>query len=69
MTDTQVRQHMLECEARTWLRKGYCTPERIQELTELIAKKRGNASAERLVEEMRRQWSRRREWMGQGEPE
>jgi hypothetical protein len=56
---------MLECEARTWLRKGYVTPERIQELTELIAKKRGHASAERLVEEMRRQWSRRREWIGQ----
>lgn len=65
MVDQDERQHMLECEARTWLRKGYSTPERIQELTELISKKRGHASTERLIEEMRRQWSRRREWIGQ----
>lgn len=43
------RQLLLECEARTWLRKGYDTPERIQALTELIAKRRGAASAGRLV--------------------
>jgi len=58
-----ANQHMLECEARTWLRKGYNTLERIQELTLMIAKKRGQASAERLVEEMRRQWRRRAEWL------
>lgn len=63
MTDPNIRQHMLECEARSWLRNGYSTPERIQELTELIAKKRGHASAERLIEEMRRQWRRRNEWL------
>lgn len=57
------RQLLLECEARTWLRKGYDTPERIQELTELIAKRRGAASAGRLVEERRRQWRRRSEWL------
>ena len=54
---------MLECEARTWLRNGYNTLERIQELTLTIAKRRGQASAERLVEEMRRQWRRRAEWL------
>lgn len=57
------RQLLLECEARTWLRKGYDTPERIQALTELIAKRRGPAATERLVEEMRRQWRRRSEWL------
>lgn len=57
------RQHLLECEARTWLRKGYDTPERIQALTELITKRRGAASAERLVEEMRRQWRQRADWL------
>lgn len=57
------RQQMLECEARTWLRKGYTTPERIEELSELIGKKRGAAAVERLVEEMRRQWKRRAEWL------
>lgn len=56
-------QQMLECEARTWLRKGYTTPERIQELTVLIAKKRGQAGAIQLVEEMRRQWRLRAEWL------
>lgn len=47
----ELRQHMLECEARTWLRNGYNTPERIQELTLMIAKRRGQVSAERLIEE------------------
>jgi hypothetical protein len=58
-----VRQHMLECEARTWLRKGYTSLERIEELTELIGKRRGAASASRLVEEMRQQWRRRADWL------
>ncbi|WP_312382187.1 DUF7696 family protein [Stutzerimonas balearica] len=57
------RQYLLECEARTWLRKGYDTPERIQALTELIAKRRGAVSAERLVAEMRRQWRCRADWL------
>lgn len=52
MPEQDQTQHMLECEARTWLRNGYDTPERIEELTLMIAKKRGQASAERLVEEM-----------------
>jgi len=56
-------QQMLECEARTWLRKGYDTPERIEELRALIAKKRGQAGAESLIEEMRRQWRLRAEWL------
>ncbi|WP_312669013.1 DUF7696 family protein [Stutzerimonas nitrititolerans] len=63
MAEQDEKQHMLECEARTWLRNGYDTPERIEELTLMIAKKRGQASAERLVEEMRRQWRRRAEWL------
>lgn len=63
MADQGDRQHLLECEARTWLRKGYTTAERIEELTELIAKRRGTASASRLVEEMRRQWKRRADWL------
>lgn len=63
MTDVPLRQQRLECEARTWLRKGYTTSERVEELRELIGKKRGSAAVEQLVEEMRRQWGRRREWM------
>jgi tRNA U54 and U55 pseudouridine synthase Pus10 len=55
---------MLECEARYWLRRGTTTPEKVAELEESLAKKRGAAAVERLVEEMRRQWGRRREWLG-----
>ena len=63
MAEQDQRQHTLECEARTWLRNGYDTPERIQELTEPITKRRGAASAERLVEEMRRKWRQRADWL------
>lgn len=54
---------MLECEARGWLRKGYRTADQVAELRALITKHRGAAGAERLVEEMRRQWQRRSEWL------
>jgi hypothetical protein len=60
---TDSRQ-LLECEARTWLRKGYTTTERISDLTALIAKHRGTAGAAKLIEEMRRQWACRSEWLG-----
>lgn len=59
----EQRKHLLECEARTWLRKGYTSTERIRHLTEMIGQKRGAAAAERLVEEMRTQWRRRSEWL------
>lgn len=54
---------MLECEARGWLRKGYRMADQVAELRALITKHRGAAGAERLVEEMRRQWQRRSEWL------
>ena len=56
-------QQLLEAEARDWLRRGYTNAQRVAELQELITSKRGKAAAERLLEEMRRQWSRRAEWM------
>lgn len=52
-------KHRSECEAREWLRLGYSSPAKINELRTLIAKKRGAAAAERLINEMRRQWRRR----------
>lgn len=66
MPDQVDHQHMLECEARYWLRRGNSTPERVAELEEVLAKKRGATAVERLIEEMRRQWARRREWLGGG---
>lgn len=58
------RQHLLECEARHWLRRGYITPEKVAELKAELVKKRGAAAVERLVAEMRTQWGTRREWLG-----
>lgn len=45
-----------ECEARTWLRMGYDGPAAVDELMVRIAKHRGQAAADALRAEMRRQW-------------
>ena len=49
--------HRRECEARTWLRMGYDTAARVDELMTRIAKHRGRQAAEALRAEMRRQWN------------
>ena len=67
MADQDVRQHMLECEARYWLRRGNTTPEKVEDLKEVLVKKRGEAAVTRLVDEMRRQWGRRRDWLEAGD--
>nr|WP_314583881.1 hypothetical protein [uncultured Pseudomonas sp.] len=59
------RQQLLEAEARTWIRKAYVSPERIQELSALISSKRGAQAADKLIQEMRRQYGRRKEWLEQ----
>jgi phenylacetate-coenzyme A ligase PaaK-like adenylate-forming protein len=61
--DQTDRQHMHECEARHWLRLGHTNEAMVDELREKITAKRGAAAAERLIEEMRRQWKRRSEWL------
>ena len=63
MSDQADRQHMHECEARHWLRLGYSSEAMFDELREKITTKRGAAAAERLIEEIRRQWRRRSEWL------
>ncbi|MGX8285178.1 DUF7696 family protein [Xanthomonas oryzae] len=50
------------CEARHRLRQGYKDAAKVQELRLRIAAERGYAAADLLVEEMREQWRRRREW-------
>lgn len=40
------------------------TQEKVTELKETLYKKRGEAAVTRLVEEMRKQWGRRHEWLG-----
>jgi len=51
-----------ECEARTWLRAGYTSPARIAELRAKLSNHRSAEAIEQVVEEMRRQWTRRAEW-------
>lgn len=63
MADQNERQHMLECEARYWLRRGYITPEKVAELVEELTKKRGTKAVDTLIAEMRTQWGSRREWL------
>lgn len=55
MTSNQDK-HRLECEARSWLRQGYTTPQMVDDLLARIAARRGQAAAKALREEMRRQW-------------
>lgn len=52
-----------ECEARWWLQQGCRTEERVKELMERIAQRRGQAAADELRQEMRIQWRRRAEWL------
>ncbi|WP_386136736.1 DUF7696 family protein [Xanthomonas arboricola] len=51
------------CEARHWLRQGHTDAAKVRELRLRLAAQRGYAAADLLVEEMREQWRRRREWI------
>ena len=62
MVDSSEK-HRRECEARSWLRKGYTNAKAVDELMARIAGHRGQEAASELREEMRRQWGRRREWL------
>ena len=64
MIDKASEEWRVVCEARDWLRKGYTTSDRVDALTARIALGRGEQAAHQLRDEMRRQWTRRREWMG-----
>lgn len=61
MTDHTVpdnidEQWRLECEAREWLKRGYTSKAKVDELIAEIAKKRGKDAAEKLRDEMRQQY-------------
>ena len=57
-----LAQELREAEARDWLRRGYRDRASIEELKEKLRRHRSEDSINTLLEEMRRQWSRRREW-------
>ena len=52
-----------ECEARTWIKQGYVTARKVDELMQRIERHRGAEAAAALREEMRLQWKRREEWL------
>ena len=62
MTDASTEDHRRACEARRWLRQGYVTEAKVNELMERISAKRGSAAAKALREEMRAQWKDRTSW-------
>lgn len=55
MSDSR-EEHRLACEARDWLQRGYTSAALVDDLMKRIAGKRGQAAADALREEMRRQW-------------
>lgn len=63
-TAKPVKQQLLEAEARSWIRRGYKSPERLEQLKTLLReKRRSEANIIQLVDEMRAQWRRRDEWL------
>lgn len=62
MTQDQAR-FRLECEARAWLRAGYTNKSMLDELRKMLGKHRRENAIEQVIEEMRRQWARKDEWM------
>lgn len=46
------KQHFLECEARAWISHGYRLPEQREHLRRKITIKRGEAAANKLINQM-----------------
>lgn len=63
MTPDEVEDYRRALEARQWLAWGYNTPDLIARLRKRITAKRGEAAAERLIQDMRKQYAKQ---MGEG---
>ena len=59
-----VEQRRRECEARHYLRQGYTTDSKVNQLTEIVAARRGRHAADQLRADMRAQWRTRATWLG-----
>ena len=60
--DEQEQQRRV-MEARARLREGYTNRAKVDELMLAVAKRRGQAAADQLREDMREQWKTRADWM------
>lgn len=58
MSDTSSEQWRHECECRDWIRDGYTTKARVDDLIRRISAKRGRKAAERVREGMREQYKK-----------
>lgn len=65
-TPDEIEKQRRVMEARARLREGFTTRAKVDELMLAVAKRRGQAAADQLREDMREQWRRRAEWMGAG---
>lgn len=56
--DTSSEEYRHQCECREWLRLGYTTKDKVDGLMQRIAKRRGEAAAEKLRQGMRDEWQK-----------
>ncbi len=63
MSPTELEQQRRVFEARGWLRDGYDTKAKVDELMQRITLKRGQAAADQLRQDMREQWRCRGTWL------
>jgi hypothetical protein len=61
--DTHSEQWRRITEARHYLRQGITSQAAVDELCARISKKRGNAAANQLRQDMREQWQARQDWL------
>lgn len=66
MTGRTDEAYRRECEARSWIKQGYFTARRVDELMQRIERHRGAEAAAALREEMRLQWTLRATWLDDG---
>jgi hypothetical protein len=64
VTPLELEQQRRVFEARGWIRDGYVTRTKVDELIAVITKKRGERAALQLREDMRTQWKIKHEWLG-----
>lgn len=62
-----VERQRRVADARAWIKQGYVTKAKVDELMVRIAKARGARAAEQLLSDMREQWTCRGTWLENGD--
>lgn len=53
MTCNSTKQHLINCEVRYWLRKGYTNDYMLEKLRDDVAKIRGKVGADKLIDRIK----------------